>query len=190
MKMLLAASLCVLAATPVTALNNDPAYREARINGADAKLVLTIVDNDGAPVPDADVDVYMGMNFHGKGYSITGKTDENGVIVVEGKTCGDEIVVNVAKAEFYGSHKTFRFAEMGKEHEVVDGKWQPYGQAETMVLREIRNPVKMTGELLWKFKYADSINEWIGYDIEENDFVAPAGKGSVADFDVFIDFIL
>ena len=170
------------------ALKRDQAYMDARVNGAQAKLVLMIVDDVGVPISGADIDVFMGMNFNANGYHLKGGSDSNGVFVAEGKTCGNEINVNVAKAGFYGSHKTFRFAEMGSEHEVIDGKWQPYGQVEPIVLRDIRCPIKMPGELFWKFKYTKSINKWIGYDIEENDFVAPDGGGKVADFDVYIDW--
>ena len=170
------------------ALKKDPSYRDARRNGATAKMVLRIVNDDGVPVPSADVDVFMGMNFRPKGYSIAGRTDSNGVFVVKGKTCGDEIVINVAKSGFYRTSKTLRFAEMGHEHEVRDGRWQPYGRTEDVFLRDIRNPVEMSRENFWKFKYTTTINTWIGYDIKENDFVAPNGKGIVADFEVYIDW--
>ena len=34
----------------------------------------------------------------------------------------------------------------------------------------------------------NSINKWIGYDIEQNDYVAPYGKGEKSDFEVYIDW--
>ena len=178
----------IMIALQLHALKQDPAYREARRNGAMAKMELKIVNDDGIPIPYADVDVFMGMNFRPKGYSITGRTDTNGVFSVTGKTCGDEINVNVTKAGFYHTSKTFRFAEMGHEYEVRDGRWQPYGKSERIILRNIRNPIDMPHENLWKFKYTSAINMWIGYDIKENDFVAPNGKGKVADFEVYIDW--
>ena len=170
------------------ALKKDPSYRNARRNGAIAKMELRIVNDDGVPVPCADVDVFMGMNFRPKGYSITGRTDTNGVFIVKGKTCGDEIVVNITKAGFYRTSKTFRFAEMGREHEVSNGHWQPYGKREDIVLRDVRNPMELPHEYFWKFKYTKAINKWIGYDIKENDFVAPNGRGKVTDFEVYIDW--
>ena len=117
-----------------------------------AKMELRITNDDGAPIPYANVDVFMGMNFRSKGYSITGRTDTNGIFVVKGKTCGDEIVVNIAKAGFYRTAKTFKFAEMGHEHEVSDGHWQPYGKRENIILRDIRNPIELPHENFWKFK--------------------------------------
>ena len=179
---------CILIATQSYALKKDPSYRDARRNGAMAKMELRITNDDGVPIPYADVDVFMGMNFRSRGYSITGRTDTNGVFVVKGKTCGDEIVVNIAKAGFYRTTKTFKFAEMGHEHEVSDGHWQPYGKRENIVLRDIRNPIALPHENFWKFKYTKALNTWIGYDIKENDFVAPNGNGKVADFEVYIDW--
>ena len=170
------------------AFKKDPSYRDARRNGAMAKIELRIVNDEGVPISNADVDVFMGMNFRPKGYSLIGRTDTNGVFFVKGKTCGDEINVNVAKAGFYRTAKTFRFAEMGQEHEVRDGQWQPYGKTEYIILRDIRNPIEMPHENFWKFKYTNAINKWIGFDIKENDFVAPNGKGKVADFEVYIDW--
>ena len=64
----------------------------------------------------------------------------------------------------------------------------PYGKTEPIALRDIRNPIEMPHHFFWKFKYTKVINAWIGYDIKENDFVAPIGKGKVADFEVYIDW--
>ena len=180
--------ICTLLSLQTFALKKDHSYREARRNGAMAKIELKILNEDGTPVSGADIDVFMGMNFRVKGYSIAGRTDTNGIFVVKGKTCGNEINVNVSKARFYRSSKTFKFAEMGHEHEVVAGCWQPYGAVEKIVLRAIRNPIEMPKELFWKFKYTDTINTWIGYDIKANDFVAPSGTGKVSDFEVYIDW--
>ena len=184
--MILLAALSI--AVQSYALKNDPSYRETRRKGAEAKMELRIVNDDGIPVPDANVSVFMGMNFRPKGYFITGRTDTNGICVVKGKTCGDEIEVNIEKVGFYHTSKTFRFAEMGHEYEVRDGRWQPYGETVNIVLRDMRNPAEMPRENFWKFKYTSAINSWVGYDIKENDFVAPNGKGKVADFEVFIDW--
>lgn len=188
MKATILSSICILITVQSYALKKDPSYRDARRNGAMAKMELRIVNDDGVPIPYADVDVFMGMNFRPKGYSITGRTDTNGVFIVKGKTCGDEIVVNIAKAGFYRTAKTFKFAEMGHEHEVSDGHWQPYGNRESIILRDIRNPIELPHENFWKFKYTKALNTWIGYDIKENDFVAPNGNGKVADFEVYIDW--
>ena len=180
--------ICVLCVMRTFAFKQDTPYKNARVHGAIAKIELKIVNDDGTPIPDASIDVFMGMNFRVKGYSIAGRTDTNGVFVIEGKTCGDEINVNVSKPGFYRTSRTFKFVEMGHEHDVIDGRWQPYGAVEELILRDIRDPKEMPKELFWKFKYTKAINTWIGYDIKENDFVVPNGNGKVSDFEVYIDW--
>ncbi len=61
----------------------------ARRNGAEAELKKCVVNDEGSVVSNATVKVFMGMNFRPKGYWVNGETDENGVFLVPGKTCGN-----------------------------------------------------------------------------------------------------
>ena len=188
MRRLLVALSVVAVAASVFALKKNPEYRDARRNGAMVKIELRIVNDDGVPVSGANVDVFMGMNFRPKGYSITGRTDTNGGFTLKGKTCGDEIVVNVTKAGFYRTSKTFKFAEMGHEHEVKDGKWLPYGAVESLQLRRIHNPVALCSFGFGAGKDVPSTNVWIGVDMACGDFIKPYGKGERADFEVMVEW--
>ena len=170
----------------VAAAKRDPAYRDARRNGALAKIELHVADDEGTPVGEAEVKVFLGMNFRPKGRWVKGMTDTNGVFVAEGRTCGDEIEVFVTKAGYYDSRVKYCYAPMGAEHEVSDGKWQPYGAEETIELRMIKHPLALS--LSGDFSYTKRLNEWIGYDIETHDFVAPHGAGKNTDFEVSIDW--
>ena len=38
------------------------------------------------------------------------------------------------------------------------------------------------------YKYSETLNEWIGFDLKENDYVEPHGKGKIADFEVFLEW--
>lgn len=178
--------LLLLSALPAVALKKDPVYRDARINGALTKVELHIEDDDGMPVEKANVKAYLGMNFRPKGKWVEGTTDTNGVFVIKGKTCGDEIEVFVKKDGYYDSHVVYCYAKMGAEHEVKGGKWQPYGAEEKIVLRRIKN--QMATSIDGRFVDTKRLNEWIGYDIEKHDFVAPFGSGREADFQVSIDW--
>ena len=163
-----------------------PEVEKAMQKGALAEIRLKVVDDKGAPVTNASVRAIMDMPSDE--YSMFGKTDTNGEYVVRGKTNGNYIKFLVDKDGYYDSRKRITYIQMYAEHDVQDDKWQPYGAFEKIVLRDIRNPVEMPKELFWKFKYTDAINTWIGYDIKENDFVAPYGSGKVSDFEVFIDW--
>jgi hypothetical protein len=166
----------------------DPEYLRARRKGAKANIELRVVDDDGKPVPNAIVKVFMGMNYRKNGYWINGLTNTNGIFTIKGKTTGNEIEYYIKKDGYYKTVKLFTFAEMGKEHDVVDGKWQPYGERETIVLREKRNPINIHLSGLNRYNHTKIFYEWLGYDIEKNDFVEPYGIGKVADFEVMIEW--
>lgn len=172
----------VAVAASAFALKKDPAYRNARRSGALAKIQIHVVDDLGQNVPNADVSVFLGMNFRPQGYYLKGLTNTNGVFVAEGKTCGDEIVIDVTKKGYYSSSKKLCFAEMGAEHDVENGKWQPFGKNEDIALRRIVKPT----HLVAFDKLIDVVhtNVWLGFDMEKQDFTRPIGKGDKADFEV------
>ena len=84
---------------------NDPAYRYARLHGANAKIGLHINDEHGVAVSNAQVCAFLGMNFREKGRWIKGFTNALGMFVIEGKTCGDEIELDISKDGYYNSCK-------------------------------------------------------------------------------------
>ena len=181
--------LLVLATTTVAvALKKDPAYRKARLKGAQARMELRIADDGGNAVADANVNVFMGMNFRDQGYWIRGRTDTNGVFNVAGKTCGDAIEIHLSKEGYYDSKKTFRFATMGAERDVKDGKWQPYGAVEILQLRRIHNPVALHSFGFGAGKDVPATNTWIGVDMACGDFIKPYGNGGRADFEVMVEW--
>ena len=186
-RLFLMSTLCVVVLSAF-ALKRDPVYCEARLNGAETKIEFHIVDDDMRPVADAKVRALLGMNFREKGTWVDGATDTNGVFVLSGKTCGDEILLWLSKDGYYNSSKTICYATMGAEHEVKDGKWQPYGEIQLLRLRKINASSALILMSERKFSNTRCINKWLGYDIKAYDFVAPYGRGSVSDFEVFIDW--
>ena len=186
MKRLFIMALLSVIAISAFALKKDPAYRDARRFGALARMKIHVVDNQGLGVPEADVKVFMGMNFRPKGYSIAGRTDATGVFTVEGKTCGDEINIDVVKTGYYSSMKKMCFAEMGAEHEVRDGKWQPFEDNVIVTLRRIENPIGLV--VHDKLIDVAQTNVWLGFDMEKKDFVKPAGNGHKTDFEVMVEW--
>jgi hypothetical protein len=168
------------------AAKKDPEYSKARKNGAEAKIHLRIVDDVGIGVSNVSVRVFMGMNFRPKGYWIDGVTDKNGYFIIQGKTCGDEVEIFISKNGYYDSHEKLCFAEMGKEHNVENGKWQPYEEKYNMIIRKVRNPqaIGFGGEYIFTKK----LNQWLGFDIHMSDFVYPYGNGKISDFEIMIDW--
>ena len=179
-------SIVVLLPCAVFARKLNPELREAIENGAKAKIFLRVHDDMDEPVANASVRVAMDMPT-GE-HSVYGRTDTNGVCTIIGKTNGFYLDFLVGKDGYYGSRKKIIFAKMGAEHDVKDGKWQPYGAIETIELRKIRNPVHLSVAFERKFNITKEINSWIGFDLDKRDFVQPYGMGEIADFEVFFDW--
>ena len=166
------------------AYKSDPAYSKARRTGAMAQMKLLISNDKGEPVHDASIHVLMGMNFRERSYDVDGKSDTNGLFVVEGKTTGNEVIIEVTKDGYYKSSQKRCFIKMGDEFEVKDGRWQPWGMSIPITLREIRAPVQLVVQKeLYKIP---STNTLVGFDMALKDWVAPNGKGKHADFEVFL----
>ena len=159
-------------------------YLNAQIKGARTSVRIKVVDDDFTPVVGADVKALMGMMDPGQSYQVKGNTDNNGVFVLEGKTCGNEVLIEISKCGYYGSVRKLCYIDIRARHNVQDGKWQPWGAEERIVLRKIQKPVELKRQSVREFRKTAIINEWVGFDLERNDFVAPGCKGKCADFDV------
>ncbi len=76
---------------------------------------------------------------------------------------------------------------MSHRYEVKDGRWQPWGIEKEIVLRTVRCP-KARRVNFGDWRRTAVINEWVGFDLEECDYVAPIGKGKTADMDIKFDW--
>ena len=165
--------------------NLSAAFKDAQTNGADARVRLCIHDEQGAPIADASIRATLSNRV--SDYSMYGVTDTNGIYVVSGRTTGDYLQFFVTKAGYYDSWKGISYIEMGKEHEVVGGKWQPFDSVHSIVLRHKQNPA--ASEIgRGNFALTKHLNCWLGFDIQKHDFVHPHGSGEVADFEVMIEW--
>ena len=180
--------ICFLSAFALTAeaAKVSDAFRRALVRGARARVIVSVHDDEGAPVSDAAVTAAIARGDDE--YSIHGSTDINGKWIFDGETTGNYIQISVHKSGYYDSKIKFSYIDMGAEHEVKDGKWQPYGVEEKIVLRKILNPTRMVSNIeSMAFDYSIiATNVLIGFDMEKNDLVSPHGKGEIADF--YIEF--
>lgn len=159
-------------------------FRAALTKGAELKTLLTVEDDDKKPIEGAEVQIVMPLLYDN--YLLNGVTDSNGCWVVNGTTTGNGVVYNISKEGFYPSKKKISLITMGAEHEVKNGKWQPYGAKERLVLRRI----PQTPEIVQYKGIMDvpTTNEWLGLDLEKKDFVNPYGKGEVADLEIKVEW--
>ena len=168
------------------AQKSDAVYRDARKKGAEACVVVKVEDDKGTPVVGATVHVLMGMNFRTKSYFIDGVTDTNGTYIVKGKTTGNEIEIVVSKTGWYESVQKLCFSKMGEEHEVKDGKWQPWEAEVPMRIRRVVNPVRLICK--HEFYTIPVVGKAIGFDMEKSDWTAPYGHGERSDFYVTLSW--
>lgn len=164
----------------------SPEIEYAMGYGAETKICLKVCDDEELPVSNASVRVEF--DLLPDPYSVYGKTDSNGVVMINGKTNGNKIRFFVGKDGYYGARRDMTYVEMGKEHDVEHGKWQPYGDEVIIPVKQIKEPVALRSSQNGGYKYTDAIGKWIGYDLEVGDFVDPIGKGLVADFEVYLDW--
>ncbi len=147
--------------------------------GADTKICFKVVDDQTNSVADATINAHFTLNNQ-KGKNIVGVTDKDGCVTLQRKSVG-EVVYSVTKEGYYDTcGRIWLAGKVGALGKVEDGKWQPYGKEEKVLLKPIRNPMSDIAYVFSKeFKQWD---QCIGFDLEEGDFVSPHGKGLIVDF--------
>ncbi len=150
-------------------------------HGAPAKVSIRVTTTDGTVA--SNVAVRAGFWNPGKAGRLSeGTTDTNGIFVAEGKTTG-EVTISLRKAGHYRTGSKIWLGS-GEEPLFVDGRWQPWNSTNTIILKEIRNPVGMHA------RNVDTTIPVLGtplaFDLEKGDWVVPHGGGSSAD--IFITY--
>ena len=162
------------------AVYNKEVWRALEI-GAEFDVMFRVVDADGFPIANARCGGWMYMEHgqkHGNGYATY--TDTNGCARVTGK-CGEWFSVVVRKDGYYKTSFDVRYPLEYVDTPILDGKWQPYGEIRTVVLKKIRNPIRLRDpNARYSFKYPES-GKWTGFDLECCDWVPPLGGGKCAD---------
>lgn len=140
----------------------------------EAKVTVKVVDEFSNPVENAEVVVgFQGAGPQGiKDVAVRGITGVDGVFSASRKTI-DHIAYAAEKKGYYKSYVDYHFTTS------TNGRWQPWSQEFTLVLRKIENPVPM---YVRKFRLELPINDKpVGFDLIEYDWVAPYGRGDHAD---------
>jgi hypothetical protein len=156
---------------------SDKTFIHAVHKGAKAMMTFCVIDDEGHPVTEANIET--GFDDPAPGQSIYNqKTDTNGSCVVTGNTRGG-MWFRITKADFYQTEGNCYFRSKTPPY-VVDGKWQPWNLANTVVLKPIKNPVAMY------VKQVEAVipvlDQSVGFDLEKGDWVVPHGTGSSSDF--------
>ena len=178
MKTIIAPMVCVLVICHAA---------EARINyallekGALAEVKLRVVDQDGIAVAGAKIWGGLSAQFSKDAILVDGTTNTNGELIVQGK-CNEFLRVDVTKDGYYHTEEKVNFRESKADPIIKDGRWQPFGETRTVVLKKIRNPEQacvFPDSLL--YCRIPEFGNWIGFDFEYADWVAPRGRGEHCD---------
>lgn len=130
------------------------------------KVEVSVLDEDLEHVKGATVDVwYAGFQGDGSGdTNSSGTSDESGKYIGKG-IAAMHIEVHVSKNGWYASKS--KMLAKGKDHNI------------TLGLRKIKNPIPLfVRDVFLKFPVFD---EWLGFDFEVGDWVAPQGRGKSRD---------
>ncbi len=107
-------------------------------------------------------------------------TDTNGVVVLQDKV-GSLMTIGVRREGYYGSGDRIQFFwREGISPLVKDGKWQPYGEKRTLIVKRKKNPVVMES-LHYTPIAVPATNVWLGIDMESFQWTQPYGNGKYDD---------
>lgn len=160
--------------------------RGALNSGADAKLFLCIMDQDGKPVQDAHVvGVFLCGYSHGGYQEVNEKTNIDGVCIVQGK-CTGILKWTVSKDGYYVSSGKWNLLATLVKDKVRNGKWQPYGEKRTIVINKMKKTNCLVVPNLYRGCVAiPEFNRWLAIDFSAMDWLPPFGQGRFSDAMVF-----
>ena len=123
-----------------------PEVQEAQRKGAKAKIIYRVVDDEGAPITNITVHGQWQNDYPRKTWKETFVTGTNGEFVAKEKV-GGRFGFYVKRDGCYLSSTgvDFHWRE-GVSPLVKDGKWQPYGEQRTLIVKRKKNK-----PLMWFF---------------------------------------
>ena len=159
-----------------------PEVQEAQRNGAKAKIVYRVVDDTGTPITNTVVQGTWQNDYPRKTWKENFVTDDKGVFVAKGKV-GGKFSCHIWRAGYYSSCAGVNFHwREGVSPLVKDGKWQPYGEVKTIILKRKKNPIDLQCHVWGSCGYnAPVTNEWVGLDFEKGQWCSPYGAGEHED---------
>jgi hypothetical protein len=160
-----------------------------------AQLTIQVKDNDGNPVSGVEVGASTisghkaGPEFGTDEYrTVTDKTDANGSTTLTIPCFVDygSVSMGVAYGVMVGAEpKPGFYQSEGLSYgihftNVVSGKWQPWSPTLEVVMQKVGIQVPMYAKRVWDAQIP-SQGRPVGFDLMVGDWVAPDGKGQVAD---------
>lgn len=145
------------------------------------KITPKITQENGEPINDAEIHVAVGVPFQYKdGYNdFHGRSDEKGLFAVE-SVIQSNVKIEVKKSGYYLSK--ILYVPQNSQHLKSGEKIQPWNPTIPIMLKKIGKPIPMIVRNHWgKIAELPIMNENLGFDLVELDWLPPYGKGVRAD---------
>lgn len=143
-----------------------------------SKMTLKIIDEQQNPIEKANVKIGFEVSGRkGPEYNMfEGLTSAEGVFSASA-ACNSHVGFTITKAGYYESNGKYDFSTKGSL------RWEPWNPEITVVLRKIENPVPMYARDTKQSPVKIPISgKDVGFDLILFDWLAPYGRGQVADF--------
>jgi hypothetical protein len=145
---------------------------------AEFRITLRAVDDEGRPVPRANLGFswgHLGDTSPDTAFKRV-DADEQGLAVFNAQTRFFEYAYGAGKDGYYPTRGI-----AGRFQDVTDGRWQPWNQTVDVVIRPIKNPVPMYAKHV--ACSLPAMSTWLGYDLQKGDWLPPHGHGEQADLE-------
>lgn len=152
-----------------------------------AKITLHVVNQNNIPVTDVEVSA----SFWGGRQNIIKKPNKDGYISYSSPVLGDAVFGNIihktvhnpaAIDKYYATY--LRRDYLSPSRNAKEGRWEPWNPIVEMPLKEYINPIPMYATGMRNRVELPILNQWIAFDLEKNDWVAPWGAGRFCDLEV------
>ena len=155
-------------------------HARAKRYGATATFRLTVVDDQGKPVPNVKGSAGFWNHRTHTTDSFSSTSNEKGEITLSGR-CFYDGAFGLEKEGYYkttGRHKFSRASDDDVEETLFTRKWIP-DYVSTEVLKRKRNPIPMIARRV--SVKVPQLDTPVGFDLEVMDWVKPHGKGKTLD---------
>ena len=149
---------------------------------------VNVHDENGSPVTNAVVNIktlkklFVGAGSNLNDYrQIVARSDTNGVVAVKFDLVSTDFRYWLTADGYYGCPTRNVHYKMKKDY-LYYVTFSEHEKEESVVMRKIKNPIPMYRHCINGAKYLPPENGDFGYDMKIGDWVAPLGKGEIADF--------
>ena len=155
------------------------------VHGAKANLELTICDDDGSTISNANVRVSF-LVKPTKEFVCDGTTDDRGKFSAECDSCIGRYTVRVSKEGFYDTFikKSIRAKDMATVAKTKN--WSVNAIENKIVLKPIKNPIKLQSSIFLNAAFP-ATNKVLKLDLQTLKWCPPHGDGKIDDIHLFYE---